>query len=504
MIFNHVADMYLKNYFYKGLIILMFILVLGALYLIYFQNEQTSDQQVSHQATSHQVDIKNNHQNSMHTNHTPADLSKVDPEIILRLHGSNTIGGKLVPAIAAAYLRKLGSDVTITKNMENNNESVVVGFLPQLNQVVGIEIKAHGSSTGFKSLIQKTTDIAMSSRKIKHEENLDLIIANGDMTNPDSEHIIALDGLAIIVHPTNSIKEITVAQLADIFSGKIKNWSQIGGKNAIIQLYARDDQSGTFDTFKSLILKKYNKKLAAAKRYESNAELVKQVSNDPAAIGFSGLAYAPEEMILAVSAEEGLPALAPHQFSISSEDYPLSRRLYLYANKTIASNSHIRDFIDFSVSYAGQQLAESVNFIPQKITTQTAQNLSDLPVKYRQLVQGAERLSMTFRFREDRAEIDNKSKQDIENLVSFLNISTYEKIRLIGISAGESNDVNLDRNRALVRSRLLAYELRQRGIKNVEVTAFGEQIPIDSNQDSYGVYRNNRTEVWLIKSEESS
>jgi hypothetical protein len=84
--------------------------------------------------------------------------------------------------------------------------------------------------------------------------------------------------------------------------------------------------------------------------------------------------------------------------------------------------------------------------------------------------------------------------------VSFLNSKSYKKIRLIGFSAGESNDVNTDRNRALVRSRLLAFELRQRGVKNVEVTAFGEQIPIDSNQDSYGVYRNNRTEVWLIKS----
>lgn len=496
--------MNLKNYVFEGLIVLTLAVGLAAFYFLYLQEGQALEKPILMQQLSAQAVDNNDITSTTDVGLAPADLLKIDPVIILRLHGSNTIGGKLVPAIAAAYLRSLGSDVTVTKTMERANESVVVGYLPHLNQVVGIEIKAHGSTTGFKSLIDDKTDIAMSSRPIKHEENLDLIINHGDMTNAESEHIIALDGLAIVVHPDNPLKQITVAQLADIFSGKIKNWSQIGGNNKAIQLYARDDQSGTFDTFKSLILKKYDKKLGAAKRFESNAELVEQVSNDPDAIGFSGLAYAQKNMILAVSAEQGLPSLIPHQFSISSEDYPLSRRLFLYANKLKSSNPHIREFIDFSVSFSGQQIAESVNFIPQKITTQLPMNVSNFPAKYQQLVRDGERLSMTFRMRADRAEIDNKSMQDIDNLVSFLRNQSYDKIRLIGFSAGESNDINIDRNRALVRSRLLAYELRQRGVRNVEVMAFGEQIPIDSNQNSYGAYRNNRTEVWLIKSEESS
>lgn len=494
-----------KNYIFEGLIVLTVVLGLATFFLL-----DDNEQKLSEQAVVISQPAKQNSDAGLSTTKQitatidSTDLLKTEPQIILRLHGSNTIGGKLVPAMAAAYLKTMGADATVTKPLAKANESQVIGYLPGRHQVVGIEIKAHGSSTGFKSLINETTDIAMSSRPIKHEENLDLIIENGDMTNPENEHIIALDGLAIVVHPDNPLKTITVSQLAEIFSGKINNWAQIGGKDGRINLYARDDQSGTFDTFNALILKKFKRSLARAKRFESNEELVNQVRNDRFGIGFSGLAYADRQMILQVAADTGLPAIAPNQFSISSEDYPLSRRLYLYANENKSTNPHISNFLQFSVSGMGQQLAEAESFIPQKIISQKPADISEFPAEYQKLVRDSERLSMTFRMRADRAEIDNKSAQDIENLVTFLSEKPYEKVQLIGLSAGESNDVLIDHNRALVRSRLLAVKLKERGIKNIEVVAFGELIPIDSNKDSNGVFRNNRTEIWLVKSDKSS
>ncbi len=493
-----------KEHIYDGLIALIIVIGITAYYFLHVNHKSIPANQSNVQSKDESSAQVDNQAVLQESGLISTDLLKTKPTIILRLHGSNTIGGKLVPALAAAYLQSIGSDVIATKPMPKPNESLVLGFLPNINQVVGIEVKAHGSSTGFKSLIGNEADIAMSSRPIKHQENLKLIIENGDMTNAENEHIVALDGLAIVVHPENNLKSITVKQLADVFAGKITNWSQIGGKDAAINLYARDDQSGTYDTFKSLILDKYKQKLGAARRFESNAELVNEVRNDHSAIGFSGLAYARKDMIVAVSAGTGLPAIEPNHFSIGSEDYPLSRRLYLYANKFASSNPHIADFIDYSVSRKGQQLAESEQFIPQKILAKKPENLANFPKQYRQIVKNGSRLSMTFRMRADRAEIDNKSAQDIENLVSFLNSVPYEKIRLIGFSAGESNDLATDRNRALIRSKLLAYELKQRGIQNVEVTAFGEHVPVDSNEDSMGVYRNNRTEVWIFNLTESS
>ncbi len=434
----------------------------------------------------------------------PPDLLTAKPEVILRMDGSNTIGDKLAPAMAAAYIRQLGSEVTINKPMATENELQVIGFLPDENKVVAIEIKAHGSSTGFQSLINNKTDIAMSSRGIKQSENLDLLLKFGDMTNVESEHVIALDGLAIITHPSNPLKSISVSQLAEIFAGEVTNWSEFGGKNQAINLYARDDLSGTYDTFKSLVLKKHNKNLAPARRFESNEHLAKSVALDEAGIGFTGLAYASEDMILKVSADEGIAAIEPRQFSISSEDYVLSRRLYLYANKARAENFHVAGLINFAVSINGQQLVEQVNFIPQKITSTLPFVNHEFPIKYQQMALNAERLSMTFRMRSDRAEIDNKSAQDIDHLVAYLQKTPHKKITLIGFSAGESQDENADRTRAFIRSKLLAYELKQRGIRNVEIIALGNQLPIDSNHSEVGRYRNNRTEIWVVKADGNS
>ncbi len=488
----------LKNYLFESLIILT---VLAAVVVFYFQflhQKTTHNSQVSQTELSaeNQV-VANQATKPLEPYKVPADLLLVEPEVILRLVGSNTIGDKLAPTLAAAYLQKIGADGTIKKPLATDNEYQVVGYLPVHDKVVAVEIKAHGSSTGFKALMADQTDIAMSSRNIKHSENLELLLKQGDMTEPESEHIIALDGLAVITHPDNSIKKLTVTELARIFSGEISNWSLLGGPNLAIKLYARDDQSGTYDTFNSLVLKKHNKQLSTATRFESNELLATGVAKDLGGIGFTGLAYAKEEMIVAVSAEKGLPAIKPKQFSISSEDYALSRRLFLYANKNRSKNLHVTDFIDFSVSNFGQQMAEVVGFVPQKVTTNLSKVNHQHPAKYQQMALNGERLSVTFRMRADRAEIDNKSIQDIEHLVDYLNQTSYKKVALVAFSAKETGEQE-DKNRAYIRTKLLAYELNQRGIKNIEIIALGNQLPIDSNDSDIGRYRNNRTEIWLL------
>ncbi len=493
----------IKSYLFEILIVAFLIFGAIVFYFKFFTENHPDDEAVDQQEVF-QTETQTPVVEKTATRLAPPDLLTAQAEVILRMDGSNTIGDKLAPALAAAYIRQLGSEVTISKPLTTENEMQVIGFLPDQNKVVAIEIKAHGSSTGFKSLIANKTDVAMSSRRIKHSENLDLLIKYGDMTNSESEHVIALDGLAIITHPGNPIKTITVDQLSKVFAGEITNWSELGGKDLPMSLYARDDQSGTYDTFKSLVLKKYNKQLAPASRYESNELLAKSVALDESAIGFTGLAYASKDMILKVSADVGIAAIEPKQFSISSEDYALSRRLFLYANKERSENSHVSGLIDFAVSGTGQQLVEQVSFIPQKITSTLPYIDHEFPIKYQQIALNGVRLSTTFRMRSDRAEIDNKSAQDINHLVTYLNQTPHKKITLIGFSAGESQNEKADQTRAFIRSKLLAYELKQRGIRNVEIIALGNQLPIDSNDSEVGRYRNNRTEIWVTKEDVKS
>ena len=209
---------------------------------------------------------------------------------LFRLHGSNTVGEQLAPRLVSAYLAEKGATAITTEVSDNPVEKIVTGLLD--GKKVFVEIHAHGSSTAFEDLRNSAADIGMSSRRIKEQELRDLQAQYGDLAHAGSEHVIGLDGLAIITHPGNSITALSLQQLVAIFSGEISNWSQLGGSDVPITRYARDENSGTWDTFKSLVLDPRQAKLAAdAKRYESSTGLANDVSKDPGAIGFIGLPY---------------------------------------------------------------------------------------------------------------------------------------------------------------------------------------------------------------------
>ncbi len=420
-------------------------------------------------------------------------------ETILTIQGSNTVGADLAPEIATSFLSSLGA-VRIEKVAQAaENEVMITGYFSNQSSK-SIAIHAHGSSTGFAGLVAQTADIAMSSRPIKHSENLKLMNRWGDMTRAENEHVIALDGLAIVTHPNNPVKNLTLDQLAAIFSGSINNWQQVGGVPAPITLYARDKKSGTFDTFNALVLKAKKKALSAqARRFESNRELVAMVERDPNGIGFTGLAYAPDALLVKVAADEGLPEIKPATFSVASEDYPLTRRLYMYANAEKSPNNNVADFIQHAKGEGSQQIITEVGFVAQNISSGQHVVGQTAPLEYQRLAQQANRLSTTFRMRSERAEIDTKSQQDIERLVAYFNQTKPKTITLVGFSSNESDDLRNEK-RAYIRSKMLAYQLRQHGFRNVKIISLGSQLPIDSNQTAQGKYKNNRTEIWVSQS----
>ena len=297
---------------------------------------------------------------------TPAPVKKqiflpnTERIIKLRLHGSNTVGENLAPALLEAYLgqqsvtqmRWVQGDVAVERELQ----------YVQGDQVYAIELHAHGSSTGFKDLLNKKTDMSMSSRKIKAAEVEQLRPLMGDISSANQEYIIGLDGLAIIVNQNNSISRITNESLAKVFSGEISNWKQLGGADLAINLYARDENSGTWDTFNSLVLKA-NKKLLNTNslRFESSSELSAQVAKDVAGIGFIGLPYVNSSKALAISETKESAIIYPTRFTVSTEDYALSRRLYMYAPHS--GNPMAQAFSQFVVSESGQNVVEQVGLV---------------------------------------------------------------------------------------------------------------------------------------------
>jgi glucose/mannose transport system substrate-binding protein len=280
---------------------------------------------------------------------TPAPApSRPGRQIALRLHGSNTIGKELAPTLCEDFLKYQGATSVQRKPASKEDEVDIEATLPgESAEPIIIEIQSHGSSTAFEDLAGGRCDIGMSSRQITQDEVARCAAAGlGNMSSPKSENLVGLDGIAVLVHKNNPAGALTKQQLADIFSGKITDWSQVGGTAGPIYLYAPDEKSGTFETFKSVILGSRSLSFRAS-RFEDLARLSDAVANDSNAIGFAGSLFTRNCKVIAIPNATGKPQL-PTTFAVSTGDYPLSRRLYLYAPAD-AQNKWTRKFVDFAL-----------------------------------------------------------------------------------------------------------------------------------------------------------
>ena len=420
----------------------------------------------------------------------------VSGNVILRLSGSNTIGSELAPALALAFLKQLGATDARIVAGANDEEKSIQGTLAGDSDPSVIQIQAHGSATAFTALSSGSCDIGMASRKIKPEEIANLTTL-GDMTSPGSEFVLGLDGIAVIVNQANPTSSLTKDQLARIFSGEITDWSAVGGQRGLIQVYARDDKSGTFDSFKNMVLE--TRPLASsAKRFEDSAVLSDAVANDPNGIGFIGLPYVRSARAIAV-AERGATPMLPNRFTVATEDYPLSRRLYLYT-PTSPQNKYTRKFVQFAVSKAGQDIVAATSFVAQNVVEQRQTVSSEAPAEYKRLTNGAERLSLDFRFRTGRADLDNKAIVDLDRVIGFVSDLHYsgESVLLFGFAdstGGSQMNQTLSENRA----KAVEQQFEQRGLHPGTVRGFGANLPVASNETEEGREKNRRVEIWVRK-----
>ncbi len=220
------------------------------------------------------------------------------------------------------------------------------------NKGVQISLSGAGSGDGIKALIDKTTDIANSSREIKKEE-ISLAATKG--IKPVT-HVVAHDALIPVVHPKNKVTNLSIDQLSQIYQGKITNWKEVGGENLKIVVISRDSSSGTFESWDHFIMKKA-KVTPRAQMMASNGAIVTAIANNRYAIGYLGMGYINKSVkALQVNGVRGSAQ------TVLSKQYPLARELYMYTNGE--PNSEVAKFISFVKSAQGQKIVEKVGFVP--------------------------------------------------------------------------------------------------------------------------------------------
>lgn len=241
----------------------------------------------------------------------------------------------------------------------------------KLHPDVSIQVTGGGSGTGVASLLNKTTEIANSSRELKSAE---IETAKSKGVTPFT-YQVALDGIAVIVHPKSKVDNLTVRQVSDIFAGKIKNWKEVGGADMPITLYGRENSSGTYEFFKDHVLGKVDGKQVdyspSTQVLQGTAALGEAVARDVKAIGYGGVGYFAERndvKILHIKKDENSPAISPAENSkvnyeaIWSGDYSISRYLYCFTNGE--ATGKVKEFMDFIVSQEGQNVVKTMEYIP--------------------------------------------------------------------------------------------------------------------------------------------
>ncbi len=219
---------------------------------------------------------------------------------------------------------------------------------------VTVSVRGGGSGTGIAALIDGRADIADASRPMKEKERK---IARNKGVNP-KEHIVARDGIAVVINNENPVDGLTLTEVKKIFSGQITNWKQVGGPDKGIVVVSRDSSSGTFEAFKEIALDG-NKYSQDALRLGSNKAVSSTVARSPYAIGYIGMAYLSNRVkALAVD------GVKPTMKAAGSGDYKIARPLFMYTNGEPTGN--IKKFIDFVYSEEGQKIAKDVGYVPVK------------------------------------------------------------------------------------------------------------------------------------------
>ncbi|WP_299080530.1 phosphate ABC transporter substrate-binding/OmpA family protein [uncultured Ruegeria sp.] len=382
-----------------------------------------------------------------------------------------------------------------------------------------VSLMGGDSTDGIKQLVDGNSALAVATRPAQPDELASASQAGlGDMTTTENQKIFALDGLVVITSQSNPLRAIAEQDLARIFSGAISNWKQIGGPDAPIQLYMRAPDSGTGLVFSDLIMNPagatYSNEMSL---FETDTELAAAVAADPLGIGITSLASADEAKVLAIRGVCGIQVPAT-PFTIKTEEYPLSRRLYAYTGDTVPAQ--LSRFMQFLESEKAQETIDASGFVSlgESLQGPNEQGLrylgavmpTDAEVTLKQLremsaeLSGADRSSITFRFAFGSSRLDSRAQDDITRLASLLakEETTNKELLLIGytdsVGAGKSNrSLSQQRAKQVNDALLQAAPANSLDGLTIRTLGYGEISPLSCNDTENGRRINRRVEVWL-------
>ena len=437
----------------------------------------------------------------------------------VQIAGSDTVGLGMMPLLISGYASHLNAEASVVATATDGQ--ILANFIGDGgfgDEIGSYLVTSTSSGDAFKTLLDGSAQVGMSSRRIRPAEARSLRDSGaGNMVSPQQEHVIAVDSLVVITHPSNPIQELPMEQLRAVYAGEITNWSELGGEDAPITMISRQDGSGTRAVFEGRLFGAEEPTLtSAALIADDNSAMAAMVNDDPNALGFVGYAFQRGAKALSLINECGI-STTPDAFSAKTEEYALQRRLYLY-NRSDALDASAQDFIDYSVSKEADGVIAKAGFIDlgiskreQQMDSARARALLDPNADayeggvMREMLSEMidyDRLSTTFRFSTGSSRLDERGRLDMARLADFLATQPEgTTVKVVGFTDGvgafDSNRALSEVRAAEVLAQLQAFAGDRVAQLNFASTGFGEVAPSACNVNENGRAINRRVEVWV-------
>ena len=440
--------------------------------------------------------------------------------------GSGAIAQGMMPLLMTGFAAALDADAELTNASAGETLATLIDDGGFGDEIGTYSVSATNDTGAFEALLAKDANIGMSARRITVDEARALRADGaGSMVSPNQEHIIAVDSMVVVTHATNPVQQLDKDQLAGIFACEITNWSEVGGLDRPINVISHEQDSASYDYFMTYLYGEERPDFLPQAISPDDQVLSNVMFHDVNAIGYLGYAFQRGAKPLTLVNECGI-ATTPDAFSAKTEEYTLSRRMYLY-NRADNLNASTQQFLDFVVSNEADAVIGKSGFIDLGILRRSQAEgdarraaliaeAGRYDVGFEGELMNAmlsemdehDRLSTTFRFRTGSSKLDERGRLDMERLVAYLQgAPDGTEITFVGftddVGAFDANQRLAEQRAAAVMDELRAVAGDQ--LSNIEMSTagFGEIAPSACNISERGRGINRRVEVWVSKTVES-
>lgn len=443
--------------------------------------------------------------------------------------GSGTVGVGVMPYLIQGFANAYSFTVTRADDDRNGSRVYQLKNAAPGTPCLRVTIRSTGSNDALPALIDGTASVGMSSRVFEDAEieKFPPPPGGGPVVRSAVESVVALDAVVVVLNPRNPVQSLELCDIARIYAGKYRDWSQLGGRPGAIKVHMRSGTSGTYETFESLVMKNCHEEIPRGVPFAHRGygPVLSAVASDEAAIGFAPLALLNGSVGRArIKGKCGLEQEAT-QFNVKTEDYLLARRLFVFTPVPLEGNARrLVNFIkgddraDDALSLQLPSGSDATSADPQGHTldqkielarddharsASAPETTSDIKSfnRFRDRARSLQRLSISYRFRFNSTELDTKARQDIQHLVRHLQKNPSQGTLHLAGFTDNVGGVEANLRKAADRAEAVRNELIELGalryVKRIEFDGFGKILPVACNDTELGQEKNRRVEVYL-------